>query len=110
MDYKDSLNLPKTDFPMRANLSKKEPEMLKMWEEINIYQKIRDVSKGREVYILHDGPPYANGSIHLGTALNKDYQGYGDQGQEYDGLRQHLCSRLGLSRPAHRASGRQGAG
>ena len=71
MDYKDSLNLPKTDFPMRANLSKKEPEMLKMWEEINIYQKIRDVSKGREVYILHDGPPYANGNIHLGTALNK---------------------------------------
>jgi isoleucyl-tRNA synthetase len=56
---------------MRANLSKKEPEMLKMWEEINIYQKIRDVSKGREVYILHDGPPYANGNIHLGTALNK---------------------------------------
>ncbi|PKN03922.1 MAG: isoleucine--tRNA ligase, partial [Deltaproteobacteria bacterium HGW-Deltaproteobacteria-9] len=71
MDYKASLNLPKTDFPMKANLAKKEPEMLKLWEEMNIYQKIREVSKGREVYILHDGPPYANGNIHLGTALNK---------------------------------------
>jgi isoleucyl-tRNA synthetase len=71
MDYKDSLNLPKTDFPMKANLAKKEPEMLKLWEEIDIYRKIREVSKGREVYILHDGPPYANGNIHLGTALNK---------------------------------------
>jgi isoleucyl-tRNA synthetase len=71
MDYKSSLNLPKTDFPMKANLSQKEPEMLKLWEEMNIYWKIREVSKGREVYILHDGPPYANGNIHLGTALNK---------------------------------------
>ena len=71
MDYKDSLNLPKTDFPMKASLSRKEPEMLKMWEEMDIYRKIREVSKGREVYILHDGPPYANGNIHLGTALNK---------------------------------------
>ena len=71
MDYKDSLNLPQTDFPMKANLSRKEPEMLKMWEEMHIYEKIRAVSKGRKVYILHDGPPYANGNIHLGTALNK---------------------------------------
>ncbi len=71
MDYKDTLNLPKTDFPMKANLSKKEPEMLKAWDEMNIYGKIRDVSKGRKTYILHDGPPYANGDIHLGTALNK---------------------------------------
>jgi len=71
MDYKDTLNLPKTDFPMKANLSRKEPEMLKVWDEIDIYGKIREVSKGREKYILHDGPPYANGDIHLGTALNK---------------------------------------
>ncbi len=71
MDYKDTLNLPKTDFPMKANLAKKEPEMLKAWDEMNIYGKIREVSKGREPYILHDGPPYANGDIHLGTALNK---------------------------------------
>ncbi len=71
MDYKDTLNLPKTNFSMKANLSKKEPEMLDWWGDINIYQKIREVSKGREKYILHDGPPYANGDIHLGTALNK---------------------------------------
>jgi len=71
MDYKDTLNLPKTGFSMKANLAKKEPEMLKQWEEMRIYDRIREVSKGRPTYILHDGPPYANGDIHLGTALNK---------------------------------------
>jgi isoleucyl-tRNA synthetase len=71
MDYKDTLNLPKTDFPMKANLSRKEPELLKMWEDMNIYEQIRRVLKGKKTYILHDGPPYANGNIHLGTALNK---------------------------------------
>ncbi len=71
MDYKDTLNLPKTSFSMKANLAKREPEMLEWWEEIHIYEKIRDIAKGREKYILHDGPPYANGNIHLGTALNK---------------------------------------
>ena len=71
MDYKESLNLPKTDFPMKANLAAREPEMLARWEEMKIYHRIRAVSKGREIYILHDGPPYANGNIHLGTALNK---------------------------------------
>jgi len=71
MDYKDTLNLPRTSFPMKANLATKEPEMLKKWEDMNIYKKIREISKGRKPYILHDGPPYANGDIHLGTALNK---------------------------------------
>ncbi|MCX5845432.1 MAG: isoleucine--tRNA ligase [Deltaproteobacteria bacterium] len=71
MDYKDTLNLPKTDFPMKANLSRKEPELLKMWQDMNIYEKTRQALKGRKPYILHDGPPYANGNIHLGTALNK---------------------------------------
>jgi len=71
MDYKDSLNLPKTDFPMKANLAKKEPEQLKMWDEMRIYDRIRETALGREPYVLHDGPPYANGNIHLGTALNK---------------------------------------
>ncbi|HTY23237.1 MAG TPA: isoleucine--tRNA ligase [Desulfomonilaceae bacterium] len=71
MDYKDTLNLPKTSFPMRANLSKKEPELLKHWESQDIYRKILSASQGRQKYILHDGPPYANGHIHLGTALNK---------------------------------------
>ena len=71
MDYKETLNLPKTDFPMKANLPKKEPEILKKWEEGKLYERLRQMSKGRPRYILHDGPPYANGHIHLGTALNK---------------------------------------
>jgi isoleucyl-tRNA synthetase len=71
MDYKESLNLPKTDFPMKANLAKREPEMLDRWNEMRLYDVIRRDAKGRQPYILHDGPPYANGSIHLGTALNK---------------------------------------
>ncbi|MBN1363710.1 MAG: isoleucine--tRNA ligase [Syntrophaceae bacterium] len=71
MDYKKTLNLPQTDFPMKANLAQREPEMLKKWEEMNIYKKIRQIAKSRKPYILHDGPPYANGDIHLGTALNK---------------------------------------
>ena len=71
MDYKDTLNLPRTKFPMKANLSQKEPEILKEWDEKQIYDKIKKTSRNREKYILHDGPPYANGNIHMGTALNK---------------------------------------
>jgi len=70
-DYKDTLNLPATDFPMRGNLAKREPEMLKQWQDKNLYQKIRNASKGRPKFILHDGPPYANGNIHIGHAVNK---------------------------------------
>ena len=65
------VNLPKKDFPMRGNLPQKEPEILEYWNSINLYKKIRDKRKGREKFILHDGPPYANGNIHIGTALNK---------------------------------------
>jgi isoleucyl-tRNA synthetase len=71
MDYKKSLNLPKTEFPMKANLSKREPEQLKNWEDTRLHDQVRNSSKGREKFILHDGPPYANGNIHIGTALNK---------------------------------------
>ncbi len=71
MDYKNTLNLPKTDFPMRANLPQREPQLLAKWESEKLYHKIRLAGQGREKYILHDGPPYANGHIHLGTALNK---------------------------------------
>ena len=70
-DYKATLNLPKTAFPMRANLAQREPGMLKEWQESNLYQQIRQARAGREKYILHDGPPYANGEIHLGHAVNK---------------------------------------
>ena len=71
MDYKKSLNLPSTPFPMKANLAKREPEMMKQWKEQQLYEHIRQDSKGRPTFILHDGPPYANGYIHIGTALNK---------------------------------------
>ena len=71
MDYKKTLNLPNTKFPMKANLVNKEPELLKKWEEMDLYQLIRRASRGRKRYMLHDGPPYANGNIHMGTAFNK---------------------------------------
>ena len=70
-DYKATLNLPETAFPMRGNLAQKEPQMLKQWQKMDLYQKIRQVSEGREKFILHDGPPYANGDIHIGHAVNK---------------------------------------
>ena len=71
MNYKETLNLPKTVFPMKANLVKKEPEMLERWESIDLYKLIRQSSMGRKRFHLHDGPPYANGHIHMGTAFNK---------------------------------------
>jgi isoleucyl-tRNA synthetase len=70
-NYKDTLNLPRTDFPMKANLPAREPEMLKVWEETNLYQHIQKSRDGRELFVLHDGPPFANGDVHMGTALNK---------------------------------------
>jgi isoleucyl-tRNA synthetase len=70
-DYKNTLNLPKTDFPMKANLPAREPGILAYWEEIRLYQQLRDVGASRTKFILHDGPPYANGQIHLGHAINK---------------------------------------
>ncbi len=71
MDYGQTLNLPKTDFPMRANLPQKEPEIMKSWYENDIYNKRLKRNEGHPKFVLHDGPPYANGDIHLGTALNK---------------------------------------
>ena len=70
-DYKATLNLPDTPFPMRGDLPKREPQWVKDWQERKVYEKIRAASKGRKKFILHDGPPYANGNIHMGTALNK---------------------------------------
>ena len=70
-DYRDTLNLPKTDLSMKAGLSKKEPQLIEFWDSIDLYQKIRNQNKGKPQFILHDGPPYANGDIHLGHALNK---------------------------------------
>jgi isoleucyl-tRNA synthetase len=70
-NYKDTLNLPRTDFPMKANLAAREPEMLRAWEEKRLYQEIQRSREGRELFVLHDGPPFANGDVHMGTALNK---------------------------------------
>jgi len=71
MDYKQTLNLPNTAFAMKANLAQREPEMLKNWTETQLYQKIREQCHGRPKFVLHDGPPYANGAIHIGHAVNK---------------------------------------
>ena len=68
---KDNLNLPKTIFSMKANLPQKEPDLVSYWDKINLYKRLREQSIGKEKFILHDGPPYANGHIHMGTALNK---------------------------------------
>ena len=70
-DYSATLYLPVTDFPMRAGLPQQEPEILARWEEIGLTQKLREVAAGRPKFVLHDGPPYANGNIHIGHALNK---------------------------------------
>ncbi len=71
MKIKDTLNLPRTDFPMKANLAKNEPKILKWWKDIKFYEQVRKARKGAPAYVFHDGPPYANGNIHMGTALNK---------------------------------------
>ncbi|MBZ9963310.1 isoleucine--tRNA ligase [Mesorhizobium sp. BR1-1-2] len=71
IDYSKTLYLPQTDFPMRAGLPEKEPVLVKRWQEMDLYRKLREASAGRPKYVLHDGPPYANGNIHIGHALNK---------------------------------------
>jgi isoleucyl-tRNA synthetase len=72
IDYKKTLNLPKTDFPMKASLVQREPEMLKAWETARLYEQIQAERKdAAQSFILHDGPPFANGDVHMGTALNK---------------------------------------
>ena len=70
-DYKHTLNLPETEFPMRGNLAQREPQMLQQWYADDVYGKVRVAKAGKPVFILHDGPPYANGQIHIGHAVNK---------------------------------------
>src|SRR5438034_5000849 len=71
MDYKTTLNPPQTGFPMKADLTTREPERLKKWEAVGLYEKIQESRAGCEKFLLHDGPPFANGDVHVGTALNK---------------------------------------
>ncbi len=70
-DYRSTVFLPQTDFPMRADLPKREPLLLERWAKIGLWRRQRALSRGREKFILHDGPPYANGNLHIGHALNK---------------------------------------
>ena len=70
-DYKHTLNLPRTAFPMKANLAQREPERLRRWQEDDLYATVRAARRGRQKFVLHDGPPYANGAIHIGHAVNK---------------------------------------
>ena len=71
VDYKHTINLPRTDFPMKADLAHREPATVRGWEERRTYAKLREVARGRPRFVLHDGPPYANGAIHIGHAVNK---------------------------------------
>src|SRR5215510_14716679 len=70
-NYKNTLNLPRTEFPMKANLAAREPELLRVWDQTRLYQQIQKSREGRELFVLHDGPPFANGNVHMGTVLNK---------------------------------------
>ncbi len=70
-DYKNTVNLPETAFPMKADLARREPDMLAWWDEHRMYEKLRAIAQDRPKFILHDGPPYANGAIHIGHAVNK---------------------------------------
>ena len=107
-DYKSTMNLPQTEFPMRANLAKREPEWLEFWAENDIYAKSLEVNEGGETFILHDGPPYANGHIHMGTAFNKVFKDLIVKYKTMRGYWSPYVPGLGLSRPAHRAPGREG--
>ncbi len=71
MDFNATVNLPKTDFPMRAGLPKREPDMLAAWENLDLYHEMVRRNEGKPLFVLHDGPPFSNGMIHMGTALNK---------------------------------------
>ena len=84
-DYKDTISLPNTDFPMRAGLPQKEPEILQRWDDVDLWGKLRAQSKGREKFILHDGPPYANGHLHIGHALNKILKDIINRSQQVQG-------------------------
>lgn len=100
MDYGKTLNLPETEFPMRAGLPQREPDFLKFWEENDIYGKKQALHAGHKKFVLHDGPPYANGKIHMGHALNKILKRYHHEIQICSRLRYPVCSRLGYSRHA----------
>ena len=105
-DYSKSLFLPRTDFPMRGGLPKKEPELLARWQEVGLYGRLAEAGRGRPKFVLHDGPPYANGNIHIGHALNKILKDLVTRSQRMLGKDFELCSGLGLPWPADRMEDR----
>ena len=112
--YKDSLNLPKTDFPMKGNLSQREPEMLRRWQEMDVYGQLRRQRAGRPRFILHDGPPYANGEIHIGHAVNKILKDIIIKSRGLDGLDAPYvpgwdCHGLPIEHQVEKKLGRAGA-
>ena len=86
-DYTSTLNLPSTEFPMRANLPQREPDMLKYWESIDLYNKMQENAKDKPLYVLHDGPPFSNGNIHMGHALNKILKDFINKSKSMSGYR-----------------------
>jgi isoleucyl-tRNA synthetase len=94
--YKDTVNLPQTKFDMRANAVKREPELQKFWAEHQIYEQLSQNNPG-EIFILHDGPPYANGSLHMGHALNKILKDIINKVSAAARAQGSLCPRVGLS-------------
>ena len=109
-ELKTTINLPKTAFPMKANLPQNEPKMLERWEQMGIYERIREARKGAPRYILHDGPPYTSGPIHMGTALNKCLKDFIVKSKTMAGFDAPYVPGLGLPRAADRDQGRQGTG
>ena len=107
-DLKSTINLPKTAFPMKANLPQNEPKMLARWEQEKLYDRIRATRKGSPVYVLHDGPPYTSGPIHLGTAMNKCLKDFIVKSKTMSGFDAPLRPRLGLPWAADRNQSRQG--
>ncbi len=107
LSYKDTLNLPKTEFPMKANLVTREPELLRHWEESDLYGQIQAARADAPLYVLHDGPPFANGDVHMGTALNKILKDLVIKSKTMAGFRAPVSAGLGLPRVAHRVQGGQ---
>ena len=106
-DYRETLILPKTDFPMRAGLPKKEPEWLERWNRIALFENLRKQSKGRKQWTLHDGPPYANGHIHMGTAMNKILKDIINKSHQMLGYDAHYVPGWDCHGLAHRVEGRR---
>ena len=109
-EWKDTCNLPRTAFAMKANLQTTEPDTVARWDAMDLYGQIRAARKGATLYLLHDGPPYANGEIHIGTALNKILKDFVVKSHNMLGFDAPYLPGMGLPRPADRAQGRPRAG